>query len=148
MIGAAATLSVSERNIKLESITKERIKWREHIRCLGAAIYDAATDTTATRDERAARLERLLLVLKLRLNPTDELDIEIRHTVRKIIDANANAVDPLLRQLGDRLSLLLKHDWERCKNDAGYFPGYEDLSPTRRTNYKEYQYKDDEAEST
>ena len=138
-VTAFATLRVSARNIKLESITRERAKWREHIRCLAAAIYDVAMDTAA---DRAMRLDRLMLMLKLRLNPEDEKDVEIRSTVREIIAADPGAAAPLLRTFGDQIALLLKHDWQRAKREASSCPDCEELSATRRTTYEEYRYKD------
>ena len=69
LVSAIVSLHVNARNIELKAITNERAKWREHIRRLAVEICEAATDTQTTADERARRLEKLLLALKLTSPP-------------------------------------------------------------------------------
>src|SRR3990172_4514034 len=126
IIAAITSLRVTSRNIKIENITKERTKWREKIRRLAVQVHIAANDDGT---DRSIRLDRLALELKLSLNPEHKEDVELRKLVRRLMAVDANAVDPLLKEFGDRLALLLKHDWERAKNEASPFPEQEELTP-------------------
>jgi len=106
LISGLISLRTTERSIKVEHVTRERTKWRDKVRDRAAAVHHAATT------EGLDRLAALQLEFRLILNPFDPED-------RKIIDmiillAEPQGRDAKLAEFGDRVSLLLKHDWERA----------------------------------
>ncbi len=116
----------SERAIQIENITKERAKWRDKVREQALAVH------RAVRQKDAAALGELRLSLSLNLNPTDLEDVAILSAVT----AMANATTPDERagqEFGDRIALLLKHDWDRAKNEAKH------RKPRSRLTYEQFQ---------
>lgn len=101
----------SERAIQMENITKERAKWRDKIRDQALAVHKAA----AVAD--GATLRQLRLQLSLNLNPTDTEDLAILGAISRLEEARDSA-DKVQLEFADRVSLLLKHDWERAKREA------------------------------
>ena len=110
----------SERNIYIDNITKERAKWRESIRSI-ASKYPGSD-------------EKLKLQLKIelasRLNPYDPEDIQLLESLRSVTTDNA-------QELMIRTSLLLKHDWERAKNEAKPIMRRR-INPVKRLSFKDY----------
>lgn len=133
-IGAYATLRVATRTIEAENITKERAKWRNKIRRLARQLHQAATD------RNSKQISEIQLQLRLNLNPDDDEDLAILRLVRRLRAPDAD-VDRTLSEFSDRVSLLLKHDWERAKKDAVSFFRRAALLVKRET-YDEYPHKD------
>ncbi len=116
----------SERAIQIENITKERAKWRDKVREQALAVHKAV------RQKDPAALGGLRLSLSLNLNPTDLEDVAILSAVTAM--ANATTPDDKANQeFGDRIALLLKHDWDRARNEAKHRK-----SPPRLT-YEQFQ---------
>ena len=134
LIGAAVTLRTNTRNIKIENITKERAKWRDKVRKRSLAVHRAAikADTTA--------LEECHLGFSLILNPCDLNDREILTSIRQLEKAPTQLN---LTEFAERIALLLKHDWDRAKQEAkgndGPFADI-DIEPSpKRTAYKDFK---------
>jgi hypothetical protein len=97
------------RNIKIENITKERAKWRDDVRQKSLEVHKAAVSLNVVW------LNELHLQFGLILNPEDVNDRAILDTIRCLKISQNEAV---LTEFADRVSLLLKHDWERAKWEA------------------------------
>jgi hypothetical protein len=113
IVAALVSLRSTSTTVRVENITKERQKWREKVRELAFGIHKAATSST-WKD-----VEELRLQFSLLLNP---LDVEDRKIVAIIGDlAHAPHLDATLSEFQDRVSLLLKHDWERVKLETSFW---------------------------
>lgn len=110
----------SERNIYIDNITKERAKWRESIRRISSE-YPGADK----KDQLKLQIE-----LASRLNPYDPEDIQLLESLRNVTAEDA-------QELTIRTSLLLKHDWERAKNEAKPLI-FRRINPVKRITFKEY----------
>jgi hypothetical protein len=99
----------SDRQISIENITQERKEWRVRLRELLVDLVVAVE----IKDRVAARkIEAELIV---RLNPEDLEDLKILELFPQIYESWG---EETLRELSDRLSYLLKHDWERVKGEV------------------------------
>ena len=133
-IGAAALLRTNTRNIKVENVTKERAKWRDKVRKQSLAIRQAAIlgDAGALADHQ--------LIFKLILNPLDKEDRAILSLIQEL---GLKADERKLTEFGDRIALLLKHDWQRAKweaEDKGFFASEMDGEPEpRRVTYEQFK---------
>jgi hypothetical protein len=107
--GSAVLLWNNAKSIKVENITKERAKWRDNVRQKALDVQKAAVS------KNAVWLDELHLEFSLVLNPTDPEDRSILVTIRQL---KSNPDEPTLSEFADRISLLLKHDWERAKWEA------------------------------
>jgi hypothetical protein len=113
VVAALVSLRSTATTVRVENITKERQKWREKVRELALCVHKAATSST-WKD-----VEELRLQFSLILNP---LDAEDRRIVAIIGDlAHTPHLDATLLELRDRVSLLLKHDWERVKLETRFW---------------------------
>jgi hypothetical protein len=133
-IGAAVISWNNSTNVKIENITKERAKWRDSIRQKALNVQKAA----ASRNN--VWLEELHLELTLLLNPFDADDRAILEVIRLL---KSSPDDAHITEFGDRISLLLKHDWDRAKREAGeesIFCDPADFKPKPvRMTYEEYK---------
>jgi hypothetical protein len=100
----------SERKILVENITQERAKWREKIRTKSIEVYKAAMKGDQVW------LAELKLTFATSLNPCDKEDGFILDVIERLKDEKNR--DPILEEFSDRISLLLKHDWQRAKKEA------------------------------
>jgi hypothetical protein len=133
VIGAAVSLRTNTRTIKIENITKERAKWRDKVRKKSLAVHQDAVkgDTPA--------LEEHHLEFSLILNPLDPLDRAILTLIRLL---KTTADESHLTEFADRISLLLKHDWERAKWEAedNWLTSDMDAEPKpKRTTYEQFR---------
>lgn len=111
----------TNRKGKLRYITGERSEWRDQLRRI---CYELKQIEHQKKEEQKDRLDEVLVDLKTRLNAygkdrkTDYLwDGHIWDVIRSIEEAsevNVKEVDRLI----DYISLLLKYDWERAKQEA------------------------------
>ena len=110
---AMLTSLLSQKKIKAESVVAERTKWRENIRSLSKQIYDASSV------KNISLLDALKHELILRLNPFDQMDLEII----RLIEHFDNESNPEMfnREFTSRISLLLKYDWEVAKYETNFF---------------------------
>ena len=117
----------NERRISVENITKERTKWRDGIRS------KASEFESAFREGNIDRLRDLRAAFRLVLNPEDHEDEAILEVIDKLLAGE----DTDTVELQDRLSLLLKYDWERAKREAMPFWRRFQTEP-ERTPYLRY----------
>jgi hypothetical protein len=115
VISAFATMRVASRNIHVDNVTKERTKWREHVRELADKL------TMATRNGELKEVQRLRCQFQLRLNPRDEADRSIISNIDRIVTVPATQRAVALDELTVRVALLLKHDWERAKYETRFW---------------------------
>ena len=99
----------SDKDAKIDNIIKERKAWRDKLRELVAEVETCAQ----RRDSKGiAFAEARLVVL---LNPVDEHDLAIIKVLNRIPEAWSKEC---LQEFMDRVSYLLKHDWERAKQET------------------------------
>jgi hypothetical protein len=137
VVSGLVTLATSERHIAAENVIQERMKWRDKIRHLVSEVRKAFNESDAVG------LAELRDQFSLHLNPHDEKDQQI---LMLVASDNAGRVD----ELTQRVSLLLKHDWERAKYEASFYRwlrerppervAFEDFKPGRRHSYCSKQF--------
>ncbi|WP_354688968.1 hypothetical protein MRK42_06960 [Aeromonas sp. 19NY04SH05-1] len=109
-VAGFVTLRTSERKISIENITQQRQIWRDKIRQLAIDICSAYS-----RNERY-KIKSYYIELQLLLNPDDGDDREILDTVWRMKEREV--IEGLDIEFSEKISLLLKHDWERAKLEA------------------------------
>ena len=111
IVAAAVAVWTTQKRISIENITQDRRAWREKIRKQALAVHDALI----ARDEQA--LNRLRSEFRALLNPDgDPDDDEIISCIK--LPNEGNELEEA-DEFAERVSLLLKHDWERVKLEAG-----------------------------
>ncbi len=113
LIAALVSIRTSERNIQIQNVTQERAKWRDKIRVA------ADKGLKAIRRKDQASLHESRLEFSLNLNPHDIEDQSIIECL--CIERDPQKNEALAVEFTTRVSLLLKHDWERAKNEARPF---------------------------
>lgn len=131
----------NERNISTKYITNERKLWRDKIR------IKAREAVEAYNINNDLKLEILYIEFQLLLNPFDENDVSILDTLwemkKVVVQFNSYKIKYKLENLpivlSEKVSLLLKHDWERAKKEAK--PFYFRLKKTDRKKHSNYEKK-------
>lgn len=98
----------SDKSIRVKNVTEERKEWRDRLRVL------VVMTTKAFQDKKISALKEVEAELIVRLNPIDKEDLEILECFKRLYSWN----DTDLEELNDRISYLLKHDWERVKQEC------------------------------
>ncbi|HDR1544149.1 TPA: hypothetical protein QB469_001133, partial [Pasteurella multocida] len=108
-IGLFISLKTLSAGFFNKNISEERIKWREKIRELSQEIIISYSKSES---------EKLELYCKLanRLNPADKADKNILELCKKIL--NEQPEEHEVEEFINKISLLLKDDWERCKHES------------------------------
>jgi hypothetical protein len=110
LVAGLVALRTSERKIAIENITQLRTLWRDKVR------ENALEVTSAYRYKNSTKLIDLYVTFQLILNPEDDDDLSILDTLWEMqadeSDSNLSIV------FSEKLSQLLKHDWERAKIEA------------------------------
>lgn len=127
VLGAAVTWLIAQRSLRAENVVQERTKWRERMRELGLAV--------AAR-KSAERLSWVSLALSV--NPNEPDDVRMVRLSRK----GKSLSKPELLELIGRLSLLLKHDWERAKIETSWWPFRATARAAKRVGRKLPNYSD------
>ncbi len=110
IVAAAVAVWTTQKRISIENITQDRRAWRENIRERGLLVHDALI----ARNEQV--LNKLRCEFRALLNPGDEDDKEIISCIKQPDEGKeVEHAD----EFAERVSLLLKHDWERVKLEAG-----------------------------
>lgn len=122
IVSGFVSILMSERRIAAENVIQERKFWREKIRCLSSNVHDALVCSDEDRD---ARLKKLRAIFALRLNPHDVNDQTLLALI--LSENNKDRVD----EFSARVTLLLKHDWERAKRDASLWRKFWEKPPAR-----------------
>ncbi len=114
VVTAFVTWLIAQRRLMGEHVTAERTKWRDRIREKASNVHDAIMSGNA---DDALRLRSEFRAL---LNPFDPDDREIlcRIDAEGCNDCRKHRA----LEFGRSISLLLKHDWERAKLEAGFSP--------------------------
>ena len=110
---ALVTWTIAQRRIAAQHITAERAKWRKEMRTLALLARDAILCG------EAATVERLESELRTLLNPLDDHDCKLLACM--VSDGNDQERKCRAKEFTKRVSLLLKHDWDRAKLEAGFF---------------------------
>jgi len=115
-VTALFTRKAHEETISLKYITEERAKWRENIKETMTSL-SWAVNLPHLNGERLDITREKSTYLRLSLNPypNHELDKDILLCLKNLCS------DPCYEQysvLEEKVSLLLKHDWERAKNEV------------------------------
>lgn len=112
VISAFVSVWIAQITISIENITQERTKWREKVRKKALEVHDALIE------RNGKKLQQLRLEFKVILNPEDQEDECIIKAIR-LPDLPEERENSLSLEFSKRVSLLLKHDWERAKLEAG-----------------------------
>lgn len=129
LIAGLVTLRTTERKIAIENITKQRELWRDKIRVKSLEV------TRAYDGKDSRRLLELYTEFLLLLIPFDPEDNAIMDV---LWDLKSGSLDiGKLIEFTERLSLLLKHDWQRAKREAKpwFFRG----SKAKRKTYDHFK---------
>lgn len=113
-LGAALTAFVTwliaQRQILAKHVTAERAEWRKNVRARALEVHDSIL---CGDDDKIRRLRSEFRAL---LNPFDCQD----QAILNCMTLNGSR-EQLAEEFAERISLLLKHDWERAKLEAGFF---------------------------
>lgn len=110
LVASLVTLRTTERKIAIENITQQRQLWRDKVR-------EKSLETSkAYKDKDVSKLKELYGEFQLILNPEDSNDKSILDTLWDMQDKDKTG--DLIIEFTEKLSLLLKHDWERAKLEA------------------------------
>lgn len=110
IVAGAVALWTAQRKIGIENITQERRAWRENVRAKSLSVHDAIM----LRDTKS--LDKLRMEFRTILNPQDEDDVAIISSL-SLPEEGSEIVRA--EEFAERVALLLKHDWERVKLEAG-----------------------------
>lgn len=100
----------NDSNNKLKYITEERRKWRADIRNTVITLI-----TNNDEDEK----HKMCCKLQLNLNPNDKEDIALIKCVSEYRACSEAEKGKKEEEILKRAALLLKHDWDRVKLEAG-----------------------------
>ena len=112
IISAIVAAWTVQRKISIENITQDRRAWREKVRKKALAVHDSLI----SRNEES--LNRLRAEFRAILNPKDDDDEAIVSCIS--IPEKGKELERA-EEFAKRIALLLKHDWERVKCEAGPF---------------------------
>jgi len=105
-----------QETIALKYITEERAKWREKIKET-MCLLSEAVNLPKLNGERLNKTRMTSTYLKLSLNP-DPNHILDKQILTCITELCSEPNYERFTVLETKISLLLKHDWERAKNEA------------------------------
>ncbi|NDV22966.1 hypothetical protein [Desulfovibrio sp. JC022] len=119
-LGASVTQRQKDQS---RNVTGERKVWRNEMRGYAAEItkFTYIVRTDEARKESVSRLRLIHTELRVRLNPSDRIDREILTSVSNLIEHLKSSEYEDAIDVHDgiilNLSQLLKHDWERVKEE-------------------------------
>ena len=116
VVTALVTWLIAERRIVTEHITSERATWRDRIRQKALEVHDAFVEGATS----GAALVRLRMEFRALLNPVDDDDRAILRCIATV--ASDKCEKCRAEEFATRVALLLKHDWDRAKLEAGFPP--------------------------
>lgn len=112
IVAAIVAAWTAQRKISIENITQDRRAWREKVREKALSVHDAIV----SRNKKS--LNKLRAEFRAILNPTDEDDKAIISCIS--LPEKGKELERA-EEFAERGALLLKHDWERVKLEAGSF---------------------------
>ena len=123
IIGALSTQAATQRRIQMENVVQERAKWRSRVRCLASEVHKAMM--IAHFNTRRKKLHELQNRFRAVLNPNDCKDNNIIEAIDSACKCKCenrcnceNEREKKADKFGELISLLLKHDWERAKEEV------------------------------
>jgi hypothetical protein len=129
----AASLRQSERNHYGQYVTAERQKWRDRMREIVVDVSKLAMNSNMLDDQALTDLYAIRAEMTVRLNMTDNSDRLIVQRLTQVIGAkSANDRRMHVEAFEEFVSLLLKDDWERVKNETR--PIWQILKPVKRVD--------------
>ena len=128
LVAGLVSIRMAERKIAIENITQQRQLWREKIRSV-------SQDIQLSYDEQNQKaMKHHFSTMQLLLNPEDDEDNLILNTLWKMSELSNESDLGII--LSEQLALLLKHDWERAKNEAK--PVVRLWKKVKRTSYADF----------
>lgn len=119
-IGVIGSQAATQRRIQMDNIVKERAKWRTGIRRLASEVHKAAI--VENPHIRRDRLFELKGNFRAMLNPFDGKDDSILKSIDDVYKCECwcrcNTREREVCNFGKLISFLLKHDWERAKEEV------------------------------
>ncbi|MEA2119949.1 hypothetical protein [Halovibrio sp. HP20-50] len=109
LITALFAKAQSDKSAVVDNIIKERKAWRDKLRAL---VSETESAFEARNSNSVASIEAQLVVL---LNPYDKDDLDIIRALKQIPGSWEQAS---FQEFMDRVAYLLKHDWERVKQES------------------------------
>lgn len=100
----------AQQKISIKNITQDRRSWRDKVREKSLTVHDALV----SRDKEL--LDKLRVEFRVILNPEDKDDNWI---IKCIHLPDEGKELERAEEFAERIALLLKHDWERVKLEAG-----------------------------
>lgn len=131
LIAGLVTLRISERKIAIENITKQREVWRDKVRTKSLDV------TNGIENKALSKLCGLYTEFSHLLNPEDTEDLAILSLLWGF--KSGKFEDASHVEFIERVSLLLKHDWERAKREAK--PWFFLTKEPERMKYDNFQHK-------
>ncbi|KZE65052.1 hypothetical protein AV545_03780 [Paenibacillus jamilae] len=114
LIANFITKKNNDKNLSLKYITEERAKWRQFVKVSASKIYSNKYESEYEKKQLIAHLIFSLNPLKVKGNL---LDLKIISLLEIIESGDDNEL--ILKEFRDCIGILLKHDWERSKDEAG-----------------------------
>lgn len=112
IVAAIVAVWTAQRKISIENITQDRRAWREKVREKALSVHDSLV----SRDQKS--LDKLRAEFRAILNPMDGDDKAIISCIS--LPEEGKELERA-EEFAERVALLLKHDWERVKLEAGPF---------------------------
>jgi hypothetical protein len=113
LVASAITLIIAGKRIMIKNVTIERKNWRNDIRQLASEIVKELVKKEPSQNA----ITELRCRLRCKLNPYDTKDISIIECVQ-VWPPHCRA--RMAERFAALVSLLLKHDWERAKEEAAF----------------------------
>lgn len=107
IVSYLSTQHINIRSHKVKYITEERQRWRHDIK-------QSIAEFCSTEDQ--VKRSELKTFITLSLNPCDKEDQKIVACLNVLLEGRN---DEKLQELEKIVAFLLKHDWERAKNEVG-----------------------------
>ncbi len=112
IVAAIVAAWATQRKISIENITQDRRAWREKVREKALSVHDSLVS------RKQESLDRLRAEFRAILNPMDDDDKAIISCIT--LPEEGKELERT-EEFAERIALLLKHDWERVKLEAGPF---------------------------
>ncbi|MNI78708.1 hypothetical protein D3C73_1351050 [compost metagenome] len=106
--------------MSLKYVTEERANWRKNIKESVSKLYAEALKENPNESLIKEQVTFLLLSLNPQKEAANNLDLKIADLLKRIESKQRDG--SVLNELRECISILLKHDWERSKNETkGFF---------------------------
>jgi len=115
IVAGSVSIWTTQKNIRIKNITEERKEWRDKIRILTKEVNNLFYNN------KFKDIKLIVSDFETRLNPYDKNkeDQKIIKILYDMIELN-NQNTKIIKEFNIRISLLLKHDWERVKEEIKF----------------------------